>query len=74
MLGTLLVRTEPRICRLSQETLPSSSCRRRSVPRCLSSATCSFTSNRPERRDQNLERHGVLALVRAIATRFGFDV
>ena len=38
------------------------------------SATCSFTSNRPQRRDQNLERHGVLALVRAIVTRLGLDV
>jgi len=74
MLGTLLILIKPRVCRLSQGSLPSSSCKRRSVPRCLSSATCSFTSNRPERRDQNLERHGVLALVRAIATRFGLDV
>jgi len=74
MLDTLLILIKPRVCRLSQETLPSSSCRRRSVPRCLSSATCSFTSNRPQRRDQDLEWHGVLTLVRAIATRFCLDV
>jgi hypothetical protein len=72
MLRALLVWIQARVCRISQGSLPSSSCKRRSVPRCLSSATCSFTSNRPERRDQNLERHGVLALV--LATRFGIDV